>query len=98
MHLRALGDAANIQFEVEDQGPGLCSLSAEKLFAPCSSAKKGGSGIGLAISRQLANHLGASLELKQSSPAGCCFRLSLPVRDSEAKPASPKRLPHMTTP
>src|SRR5256885_10117139 len=43
------------------------------LFAPCRSSKEGGSGIGLAISKQLANHLGAQLELKSNSPAGCVF-------------------------
>jgi signal transduction histidine kinase len=86
VHLRVFADETNFLLEVEDQGPGLSSVSAEKLFAPCASAKKGGSGIGLAISSQLATHLGATLELKQSSPNGCCFRLVLPVRGSEVKP------------
>jgi nitrogen-specific signal transduction histidine kinase len=49
-----------------------------RLFTPCSSHKKGGSGIGLAISQQLANHLGAELSLKHSSSKGCTFRLTLP--------------------
>ena len=40
-------------------------------------------GIGLAISQQLANHLGAELSLKCSSSNGCTFRLVLP------RPGSP---------
>jgi hypothetical protein len=32
------------------------------------------------LSKQLANHLGAALELKQSTPSGCVFALSLPAR------------------
>jgi signal transduction histidine kinase len=45
---------------------------------PERSAKPGGSGIGLAISKQLANHLGGELALKHSSPHGCVFTLRLP--------------------
>jgi signal transduction histidine kinase len=47
------------------------------LFTPCNSSKKGGSGIGLAISRQLARHLGAELELASTGAEGSMFRLTL---------------------
>ncbi|MBK7999169.1 MAG: HAMP domain-containing histidine kinase [Verrucomicrobia bacterium] len=63
--------------EVRDEGPGFPANRTP--FVPCSSAKEGGSGIGLAISKQLANHLGASLELNTSSNSGCVFVLSLPA-------------------
>jgi nitrogen-specific signal transduction histidine kinase len=70
--------------EVADEGPGLPPEMQARLFAPCPSHKKGGSGIGLAISQQLANHLGAELELKHSSSKGCAFRLALPWPGSPA--------------
>ena len=76
--LRIFQEADVIVMEIEDQGPGLSPALLDRLFSPCSSSKKGGSGIGLAISRQLATHLGAVLDLKRSSTAGCCFRLCLP--------------------
>jgi signal transduction histidine kinase len=69
-------DGNCILAEVHDQGSGF--PEGRNVFAPCQSQKDGGSGIGLAISKQLANHLGASLELKRSSPSGCVFMLSLP--------------------
>jgi signal transduction histidine kinase len=72
----------SLVMEVQDQGPGLSRESAGRLFTPCNSSKKGGSGIGLAISRQLAAHLGALLELTASSSNGCCFRLVLPAHVS----------------
>src|SRR5262249_40563255 len=38
--------------EVCDEGPGIPAHLRESLFTPCQSAKEGGSGIGLAISKQ----------------------------------------------
>lgn len=73
--LREVGES--LCCEVRDGGPGF--PADRKPFVPCQSAKEGGSGIGLAISKQLANHLGASLELKSSSSAGCVFALELPA-------------------
>jgi signal transduction histidine kinase len=64
--------------EVQDEGPGLPPGVEARLFTPGASSKQGGSGIGLAISRQLATHLSAELRLKCSSPQGCTFRLALP--------------------
>jgi C4-dicarboxylate-specific signal transduction histidine kinase len=64
---------------VADEGPGIPEELRPKLFAPCRTTKPGGSGIGLAISQQLAHHLGAELELKQTGPAGAVFTLTLPA-------------------
>ncbi len=70
--------AENLVCEVRDEGPGFPDTLANNLFSPCKSTKEGGSGIGLAISKQLANHLGAALELKSHSAAGCVFALTVP--------------------
>src|SRR6185295_2870715 len=66
--------------EVQDEGPGFRAELLDYLFKPCQSRKKGGNGIGLAIAKQLASHIGAELELKRSSPNGCAFSLSLPEK------------------
>jgi signal transduction histidine kinase len=63
---------------VQDEGPGLPAELQSKLFKPCRSNKPGGHGIGLTICKQLANHLGAALELKSSSEKGSVFALQLP--------------------
>lgn len=81
--------AGTIHFEVRDQGPGLAAGMGARLFMPCASGKAGGGGIGLAISKQLAQSFGASLELAATSSSGCVFRLTLPpsadtVRQSAA--------------
>ena|SRR5579862_8890771 len=82
VQLRILSDSTRLLMEVEDQGAGLSPEVVTRLFTPCPSAKKGGSGIGLTISRQLAIHLGATLELKETFASGSCFRLALPLADS----------------
>jgi len=71
--------AEKLVCEVRDEGPGFPDALADSLFSPCKSTKEGGSGIGLAISKQLANHLGATLELRSHSPTGCVFVLSVPA-------------------
>jgi C4-dicarboxylate-specific signal transduction histidine kinase len=60
-----------------DHGPGIESHILSRLFLPCNSTQ-GGNGLGLAISKQLANQLGATLELKSNDHDGCVFALRLP--------------------
>ena len=76
---------SRLVFEVRDEGGGFPAGIA--LFVPCNSSKAGGTGIGLALCKQLANHLGAELELASSTPAGCVFALRLPAETFAAKPA-----------
>lgn len=68
-------EAGAVEFSVRDEGAGLPQLTREKLFQPCSSAKPGGSGLGLALSHQLAQQAGGRLELVSSDAMGTCFRL-----------------------
>jgi nitrogen-specific signal transduction histidine kinase len=53
----------------------------EQIFLPCKSTREGGSGIGLAISKQIADHLGAKLQLVESSSNGCVFLLQMPLTE-----------------
>jgi C4-dicarboxylate-specific signal transduction histidine kinase len=82
-------EGERLAMEVADEGPGLAAEMQTRLFRPCASSKKGGSGIGLAISHQLASHLGAELSLKHSSAKGCAFRLLLPGPESSAARRDP---------
>ncbi|MGC9943241.1 MAG: HAMP domain-containing sensor histidine kinase [Verrucomicrobiota bacterium] len=78
VELSVTNGAGAINFEVCDQGTGLPPGTESRLFMPCTSAKKRGAGIGLAISKQLAQSLDAKLELTGNSAAGCTFRLVVP--------------------
>jgi len=62
---------------VRDQGHGLSNTA--NLFVPFFTTKPGGSGIGLVLSRQIAEAHGGSLTLQNSVPGpGCEARLLLP--------------------
>lgn len=76
--LKMVLEGTAVAFEVRDEGPGVPAELQAKLFAPCRSTKSGGHGIGLAICKQLANHLEAGLELKSTSASGSVFALRLP--------------------
>ena len=70
-------DNRNITFA--DNGPGLPSKTCDNLFKPFTvSSRRDGSGLGLALSRDLARAMGAELELAQTGPTGTSFKLTLP--------------------
>jgi two-component system, NtrC family, nitrogen regulation sensor histidine kinase NtrY len=63
---------------VEDNGPGLSNTA--NLFVPFFTTKRSGSGIGLVLSRQIAEAHGGSLTLENRRQSrGCEARLRLPL-------------------
>lgn len=81
-----------IRCTVADEGPGLPEAVRQNLFAPLRSRRRGGHGLGLALSRHLARHLGAELQLLSTGPQGTVFALDLPhaVIGTPADPAPGK--------
>jgi signal transduction histidine kinase len=73
------GDRESAVFSVIDRAGGLPEHVRERLFTPVISTKPGGTGIGLALSRQLARHMGADLRLVRTGPEGTEFALILPL-------------------
>lgn len=67
-----------VEVHVEDEGPGLANM--ENLFVPFYTTKPGGTGIGLALSRQIAEAHGGTLTLENRTPdPGCEALLRLPL-------------------
>jgi len=75
---RINGKPAQVVLRVEDEGPGL--TRTENLFVPFFTTKPGGSGIGLVLSRQIAEAHGGTLTLENRRGArGCEAELRLPL-------------------
>jgi two-component system, NtrC family, nitrogen regulation sensor histidine kinase NtrY len=68
----------SVHLFVDDEGPGLPNTT--NLFVPFFTTKPGGSGIGLVLSRQIAEAHGGSLTLENHAPPpGCRATLVLPL-------------------
>jgi signal transduction histidine kinase len=71
------GDAA--EAVVEDSGAGIHPGDAERIFEPFFTTKEGGTGLGLAVARQIAADHGGRLTWEPGVEGGTRFCLMLPV-------------------
>ncbi len=77
--IRSERTATTVEIAVRDEGPGL--LNSTNLFVPFFTTKRGGSGIGLVLSRQIAEGHNGTLTLTNATDGpGCVARLVLPLQ------------------
>lgn len=95
VRLTLLGQPDGVRCEVRDEGHGFPAELRHLLFKPCLSTKDGGSGLGLALCKQLAGHLNAAIELEQSTAHGCVFSLVIPENLASSASAE-SNAPHLT--
>jgi signal transduction histidine kinase len=85
-------DERGLVVAVTDHGPGIPEQDRERIFDrfvqldQSSTRAQGGTGLGLHLSRQLAELLGARLALGAASDGGARFELSFPVAAVAAAP------------
>ncbi|HTB64044.1 MAG TPA: ATP-binding protein [Opitutales bacterium] len=73
-----------VRFAVRDTGPGITPADQEKLFGAFQRLKTGqsqieGTGLGLHLSRKLAELLGGEITMQSEIDQGSCFTLTLPT-------------------
>ena len=83
-------DAKGLHVTVEDTGPGLSAEQARMLFQPFTQAdssvtrRHGGTGLGLTISRRLAQLMGGDVALTRTAPGeGARFEVTIPFQAVE---------------
>lgn len=69
----------NVRIRVQDNGKGIDSEIADRIFLPHFSTKKSGSGLGLAISRQAIHQMNGTIEFQTQVNKGTTFIIELPV-------------------
>jgi PAS domain S-box-containing protein len=86
VELSLAADEQEVSFRVRDTGAGIPESLREMVFEPfvqadsSSTRNYGGTGLGLAVSRELARLLGGNLRVESSSEEGSTFLLRLPRR------------------
>jgi nitrogen fixation/metabolism regulation signal transduction histidine kinase len=77
----------DVTLSIEDEGPGL--LNPANVFTPFYTTKPNGSGVGLVLSRQIAEAHGGSIEITNRANArGCVVRVVLPRSPGRANIAA----------
>lgn len=77
VELRGGAQGQEVRVMVADDGPGIPPEVRERLFEPFASARPGGTGLGLAVSRRIVERHGGALRLLAEGP-GAVFELVLP--------------------
>jgi signal transduction histidine kinase len=82
-----------VEIEVSDDGPGVPEGLRERVFELFFTTRPhdGGSGIGLALCRDIAARLGGGLELRTAELGGACFVLRLPASCAAGRVHGPQR-------
>jgi signal transduction histidine kinase len=93
VELRVWADDGTVSFQIRDTGPGIPPEYLERVFEPftqvdgSSTRSKGGTGLGLPVSRRLARLLGGDLEVESAVGEGSCFTLTIPLVPSDDEQA-----------
>ncbi|MNS52679.1 Non-motile and phage-resistance protein [compost metagenome] len=88
IRVRAREEGARVLCEVENTGEGLSREALSRMFQPYASLEPAlakaetGVGLGLHVSRAIAEAHGGTLQVESHPGAGSVFRLSLPTLDS----------------
>lgn len=77
IHASTAGQSACV--EVRDQGPGISDEIQAHLFEPFYTTKSDGTGLGLAVARQIIDSHGGAISVAPNSPRGARFVIDIPL-------------------
>src|SRR5579883_668981 len=84
-------EPGRLRFEVEDTGTGIPPDQLEAIFQPFEQAgegrRRGGTGLGLPISRRYVQLMGSDIEVESRIGVGSTFRFDLAIREAAAPAA-----------
>jgi C4-dicarboxylate-specific signal transduction histidine kinase len=74
-----INDGQFVRVAVIDHGHGVPRQLADSVFHPFVTTKRGGLGVGLAVSRTIIQAHGGALSYKPNPDGGSIFEFSLPI-------------------
>jgi two-component system sensor kinase FixL len=83
-------DNGDVEVCVSDRGPGVSPAIAPHLFTPFCTTKSAGTGLGLAMSRTIAEANSGTLGYRPNWPTGSCFTLLLPAAQAASAHSPPE--------
>lgn len=85
VRLTAAVDGDRVRLTVEDNGPGVAAEMAETIFQPFFTGKRGGTGLGLGISREIVGDHGGTLTVSEGAMGGAAFAVEMPIDGGEPR-------------
>lgn len=80
VRLSALASDGRVTIRVDDDGPGLPEGQEERIFQSFVSNKRGGTGLGLALTRKIVRAHGGAISASASPEGGARFEFWLPLQ------------------
>jgi CheY-like chemotaxis protein len=86
-----------LEFDVEDTGSGISSGQLDVIFKPFRQISnrgrtEGGTGLGLTISKRLAELMGGRIEVESEVGVGSRFRFCLPLQEAKFESVAPEHV------
>lgn len=89
VEVRLRSRSEGVEVRIDDDGPGIDPGIRDRLFEPFATAREGGTGLGLAVSRAIVLSHGGRLTLETSPSGGARATLSLPLHPPAPPPPRP---------
>lgn len=85
IHSSLTGDKRSVLIRLADTGHGIDDDTADKMFQPFFTTKAGGTGLGLAVTKEVIEQHGGQIRAVNNHDRGVSFTILIPIRPGEGE-------------